>query len=268
MDPSRPGFPAELNGYRLVFDDDFAGPDLDASRWLPVYLPHWSSRERTRPRYAVEDGCLTLRIDPDQEPWCPEFNGAVKVSSVQTAQVSGPSGSAIGQHRFRDGLVVREEQSRAVLWAPRHGAIEMRARADIAQNNLVALFLVGLEERPEDAGEITVMEVFGRNVSPEGTRLGHGIKAIRDPRLTTDVREERLPFSISDWHVYAVEWTPEGVSFFLDGRLLRRLDQSPNYPMMLMLNIYELPPQPQSPVRLRPGPATFTIDFVRGYEPA
>ncbi len=257
-----------LNKYRdrpIAFIDRFDGHGLDTSKWLPIYMPHWSSLPRSRPRYDFKDNNLVLRIDHDQEPWCPEFDGAVIVSSIQTGQFSGPLGSGIGQHRFKPGLVVREEQPEERLYTPLYGAFELRAKADISENNLVALFLIGFEDEPDASGEITVMEIFGRNVSAEGTRLGHGIKAINDPRLTTDFHEDLLPFDVADWHVYAAEWSPSGVSFFLDGRLLRHVPQSPAYPMQVLLNIYQLPSEKQIK---RETPATLTIDYFIGYAPA
>jgi hypothetical protein len=35
------------------FEDRFEGPELDARKWLPHYLPQWSSRERASARYEV-----------------------------------------------------------------------------------------------------------------------------------------------------------------------------------------------------------------------
>lgn len=59
------------------------------------------------------------------------------------------------------------------------------------------------------------------------------------------------------------EWTPEGVSFHLDGTPLRHVAQSPACPMQLMLNICRLPDRGPP----RKGPSTFTADWVRGYAP-
>ena len=83
--------------YELDFDETFEGTALDPSRWLPYYIPHWSSRERAAARYAIGGGALRLRIDADQEPWCPELDGEVRVSSVQTGAFAGPVGSTVGQ---------------------------------------------------------------------------------------------------------------------------------------------------------------------------
>jgi len=51
------------SGYLLNFEDRFGS--LDERRWLPLYLPQWSSRERARARFEPGAG-LTLRIDDDQ----------------------------------------------------------------------------------------------------------------------------------------------------------------------------------------------------------
>jgi hypothetical protein len=117
------------DGYGLEFADEFDGSELDRDKWIPHYLPQWSSRERSAARYALEDGCLQLRIDADQAPWCPEFDGEVRVSSLQTGVVSEPRGSAIGQHRFSPDAVVREEQEERRLYTPLYGIVETRLRA-------------------------------------------------------------------------------------------------------------------------------------------
>src|ERR687887_137035 len=69
--------PVTKTGYVLDFADDFDGERLDERRWLPYYLPQWSSRQAAAARYRLGDGRLRLRIDADQPPWCPEFDGDV-----------------------------------------------------------------------------------------------------------------------------------------------------------------------------------------------
>jgi hypothetical protein len=92
---------------------------LDERRWVPYYLPQWSGSERSAASYEVGGGRLRLQIEADQEPWCPELDGEVRVSSLQTGVFSGPVGSRVGQHRFDAEAVVREEQeTRAVQLLP------------------------------------------------------------------------------------------------------------------------------------------------------
>ena len=66
-------------------------------------------------------------IEDDQPPWCPEFDGGTRVSSLQTGVFAGPLGSGVGQHRFTPDAVVREEQVERRLYTPQYGFFELRA---------------------------------------------------------------------------------------------------------------------------------------------
>lgn len=242
----------------LEFSDDFRGPALDRRKWLPFYVPHWSSRAATRATASTGVDGLVLTIAPDQKPWSPEYDGDIRVSSLQTGLFSGPLGSGIGQHRFKPGLIVREEQSLEQLYVPRYGRFEMRARMELHPGQLAALWMIGFENEPEHSGEITIMEIFGDGIDAAGTELGHGIKAINDPRLVTDFIAPRLPFSPEHHHIYGAQWDPESVSFSFNGSVLRRVAQSPSYPMQFMLNVYELKP-------LGHPPPIMQVDWFRGY---
>ncbi|MDQ3182041.1 MAG: hypothetical protein M3Q62_00565 [Actinomycetota bacterium] len=41
----------------------------EEGRWIPYYLPQWSSRERSAARYEVGGGRLRLLIEAKQQPW-------------------------------------------------------------------------------------------------------------------------------------------------------------------------------------------------------
>lgn len=261
--PNSPRTDREIPGYKLVFEDDFDGSRLNGANWLNYYLPHWSDRTRTEPSLTLRDGFLRLYIAKDQKAWCPEFDEGVKVSSIQTGHFSGPIGSDQGQHRFKDGLVVRDKVETQELFLPRYCRLDMRARANLNSNNLVSLYLIGFEDEPQFSGEITLMEVFGHNVYPDGIIVGRGIKKIQDPNLHDEFDETKLPIRLSDWHVYSFDWTPGGVRFFLDGKQITECQQSPDYRMQLMLNIYELPDPDSVETDIE---AYFDIDYVRAYE--
>ena len=240
------------------FADDFRGPALDRSKWVPFYLPHWSSRSASGATARTGADGLTLTIAPDQRPWLPDVDGPLRVSSIQTGEYAGPLGSPAGQHRFKPGLRVREEQPTERLYVPQYGRFEMRARMHIHPGQLAALWMIGFEDQPKRSGEITIMEIFGDAIDGTGAELGHGIKAINDPLLSTDFSAPRLAFSPAEFHVYAAQWDAAGVSFFLDGSLLRRVAQSPAYPMQFMLNVYELTPRDMPPPVMQ-------VDWFRGY---
>ncbi|MFD0659958.1 glycoside hydrolase family 16 protein [Thermocatellispora tengchongensis] len=185
------------------------------------------------------------------------------MSSLQTGVFAGPVGSTVGQHGRGSGAVVREAQRNVRLHTPMYGRTEMRARTTDDPRSMAALWLIGYEDSPERSAEICVCEIFGRDVGPGATRVGMGLHPFGDPSITDDFTVETLPIDARDFHVYAAEWTPREVSFFVDGRHVRTVGQSPGYPMQLMLGIYEFPGPPGG----RPYPKELVVDYVRTYRP-
>jgi hypothetical protein len=254
-------------GYRVEFADEFEDGRLDPARWVSAHLPQWSSRDQAGARYALRSGHLVLQIREDQPPWCPEFDGVTRVSSLQTGVHSGPTGSAIGQHRFNEHVVVREEQAPERLYTPFYGYFEMRAKAVAHVSNMVALWMIGYEEVPEHSGEICICEIFGTDVEPGRVLVGMGVHPFGDPQLDDDFSKVPIEIDATEFHVYAAEWTPTHIDFFVDGREVKSVRQSPTYPMQLMLGIYEF--EDASDVAAEPPsyPKEFIVDYVRGFRP-
>lgn len=262
----KPNFSAtqiEKFNYLPVFQDEFDSSALNTNNWIPYYLPQWSSREKSRPRYKIENGSLLLTIEEDQQPWCPEFNGDVRVSSLQTGLFSGPLHSKIGQHRFSPDCVVRQEQANKKMYTPRYGYFEIRCRGRIGVNNVMALWMIGYEDLPQRSGEICIVEIKGKNIQNDSTIVGYGIHPFSDPDLKDQFYEDRFAIRPNDFHIYGAEWSPSHVDFYIDNVKTRTISQSPNYPMQFMLNIYELP---DSTGKNNTYPALFEIDYVRGYK--
>ncbi|HSK25671.1 MAG TPA: glycoside hydrolase family 16 protein [Jiangellales bacterium] len=250
--------------YELVFEDRFRGADLDRERWLPYHLPHWSSRRQSAARYSTGEDGLRLRIDAGQPPWCPELDGDTRVSNLQTAVVAGPVGSPIGQHRFHPDAVVREAQEDRRLLTVGYGVVELVARMPIDPRTMAALWMIGLEDRPERSGEICVCEVFGREAGPDRALVGMGVHPFGDPDLVDDFDKVEVGIDVTRPHAYAIEWTSDRIGFHVDGRLFKTVRQSPSYPMQLMLGVYEFGGQ-------RPHdryPKEFRVDRVRVYRAA
>jgi glycosyl hydrolase family 16 len=245
----------------VEFDESFEGSELDRRRWLPFYLPHWSSRESSAARYSVDGGHLRLRIDADQQPWCPEFDGEVRVSSLQTGAFAGPVGSGIGQHRFDSGVVVREAQENVRLYTPLHGRIEVRAKASADPDTMAALWLIGYEDEPGRSAEICVCEIFGRNVADDETVVGVGVHPFGDPLIVDDFANVAVAVDAREFHVYAADWKADRIVFSVDGAPIKTVDQSPAYAMQLMLGIYEFPAAEAG--RSGSYPKEFVVDYVR-----
>jgi hypothetical protein len=248
--------------FEIAFEDDFDGPTLDKTHWLPDYLPHWSTPDRTAARYEVRDGVLRLLIEADHLPWCPELDGDLRVSSLQTGVFAGPPGFKVGQLQFHTDVVVRSAQQNRALVTVHHGLIETRMRALDDPRVMVALWMIGLEDAPERSSEICVAEIFGRDVRSDRARIGMGVHPWADPAITDDFVAEGIAIDVRDWHTYSADWTPDRVAWYVDDRLIRVVDQSATYPMQLMLGIYEFPID-DDPRRPADYPKTFEVDWVR-----
>lgn len=255
----------DRNGYELEFEDRFESRRLSRDRWLPYYLPQWSSRSQAAARYTLDGGALRLRIDADQPPWCPELDGDVRVSSLQTAVLSGPVGSSVGQHRFHPAAVVREAQPVQRLYTPHHGLIELRASALDDPRSMVALWMIGVEDEPDRSAEICVCEIFGRDVGPGEARIGMGVHPFGDATITDDFEAVPVAIDAREPHEYAAAWTTDHVAFAVDGRIVKVVEQSPDYPMQCMLGLYEFAEGPEPPSPPDSYPKTVAIEWFRGW---
>ncbi len=248
----------------IAFFDDFDGTGLDLEVWVPHYLPQWSSRALSAAKHAIEGSELRLTIPPEQGIWCEgDHEPPLRVSGVQSGVFSGPVGSTVGQQAFREGLVVREEQTEMWGWTPEYGLIEIRARMELTPRSMASLWLSGLEREPEESGEICVFEIFGESVENGGTEVGQGIKHFRDPALTWDFEAPCLALDVREPHVYAADWRPDGVRFCVDGVEVRRSSRAPAYPVQAMLAVFDFPEKDPAGEHAEHVPL-LAVDWIRG----
>lgn len=216
----------------------FESGALDRSVWVPWYLPHWSSRASAAATYRVGGGELRLSIPPEQPLWAGGVHETpLRVSGIQSANFSGPVGSTIGGQPFRENQRVREEQPEFWGFTPLYGHVEIRMRAVITARSMVAFWLSGIEDQPARSGEICVVEVFG--TAPHG--FGMGLHSFRDPRLTEDWSVVDLPIDVAAFHAYAVDWRPDSLTFTVDGEVVKRVGQAPDYPVQLEIAVFDFP---------------------------
>ncbi|PKQ22623.1 MAG: hypothetical protein CVT65_12430 [Actinobacteria bacterium HGW-Actinobacteria-5] len=240
------------------FDDDFAR-GLSSHRWVASYLPQWTTPERARARYEIVPAGVQLRIESDQPDWRPE-DAPLRVSNLQTGVYSGPVGSPFGTHRHRADLKVRTRIPQQLLFAPSRGRVDITVSASPDVNCMVAAWLVGTEHRsPAESGEICVFEIDADAIG-ETTVARAGVKAHHDPNLTTDMAEVILPFDASSPHTWTAIWGEGETVVGCEGRTVRRLAQAPDYPLFLMIDLFEIGPRGGS------YPKTATIHRVRAWQ--
>lgn len=250
----------DRSAFEVELEERFAGHALDRACWVPSYLPHWTTPDRSAARYSFDADGLRLRIDADQLEWRTE-DGPMRVSNLQTGTFSGPWGSPEGQHRHRPDLAVVTPQPTRRLWTPSSGLVEAELRASPDPACMLALWLIGFEERPEDSGELCVAELFGRH-STRLASINVGVKAHHDPRLRDDMATVELEVDTTDWHSYAVAWDDDGARFYVDDRLVHRSAQRLGYPMQVMVDLFEFPDGPDRDPSAYPK--TAGVRLVRG----
>ena len=225
-----------------VFDEHFDQPVLDPTVWTTSYLPAWSSRAAAAATYTVEDDGLHLTIPADHPLWCPDLHTTpLRVSAVQSGNWSGPVGSSRGQQPFRDGLVVREEQPTVLGFTPHHGSVEVTCSARVQPWSMFSAWMVGIEDEPDRCGEICLVEVFGDAVDGDRAAIGSGIHPFRDPRLVEQFSAEPMSIDVTQPHRYAIDWQPGRVEFFVDDERTRVCTQAPDYPLQLILGVFDFP---------------------------
>jgi hypothetical protein len=250
------------------FSDHFDGSDLDTAVWVPHYLPMWSSRAASAATYAVAESELRLTIPPEQGLWCPGDHEPLRVSGIQSGVFSGAVGSTVGQQPFRDGAVVRESQPAEWGWTPRYGLIEVRARMSVGPRSMAAVWMAGLEDEPARSAEICIFEVFGDALENDGrdaptAAVGMGVHPFRDPAITEEWDAPRVAIDVTQPHVYAADWRPGRVDFLIDGRRVKTGGQAPDYPMQMMVAVFDFPAKAAS----SEGPDAvpeLAVDYVRG----
>lgn len=263
-----PPNPINKVGYQLEFSDEFDSTELDQSKWFPHYLPQWTHKQQSKAYYSLADNHLHLHITDAQQPWSQEYTGELRVSSLQTGCFSGAAGSAVGQHPFRPDLIVKEAQPSRTLYTPQYGYFEVRLKAVGLAGYMCAFWMIGVEEKPNQSAEICICELRGEHISSTQSVNGYGVHPFNDPLITDEFYEDKVDIDATNFHIYAANWTPEYVDFFIDNQKVRRIVQSPNYPMQFMLNIFELPNVLTELSSNAPFPKTMIVDYVRGYRKA
>lgn len=234
----------------IDFREDFLEPTLSSTRWVPHYLPQWTTPDRSKAFYTIRSGILTLEIRADQLSWLPS-DSHLRVSSIQTALFSGILGSGRGTHRHRPDIYVQTPQTLLRLYTPKAPArIEATLRAHPHSDCMLAFWLVGLEDdHPEDSGEICVAEIFGdktgivdKDNGKRITELNVGVKKHSDAQLMDDMTKIVLQdFDACEWHKYSAEWDENEIRILVDGQLVKTSFQTIRYPMQVMIDLFEFP---------------------------
>ncbi|GAA2738230.1 family 16 glycosylhydrolase [Actinocorallia aurantiaca] len=252
-----PPSPLDKPGYTLDFSEEFDGTTLDTDRWLPYYLPHWTSeREKAKARYTIADGVLTERIDADTPAWNSRYDTTVKISSIQTYNKDW-------WHRFNGSMPNDHHEPDFNGYTTKYGYFEIRAKnSNVGGGGHQALWLVGTDDTTSASAnpEIDMVETFFNK--PNNWRIAAYGWGNPDFLSNWYLSDAAVPSGspTTEYHTYGMEWTPTELKFYYDGQLYRTIPDAPNMPMGMIMGIYT---DAGSGQHNDVWPKTWSVDYVR-----
>jgi beta-glucanase (GH16 family) len=245
-------------GWKLVWNDEFNGANgsaVDLSKWaFDTGADVWGNQEleyyTSRPQNVfIQSGNLVIR--------------------AQRENYKGPDGVS---KNYTSGRL-----KTAGKFSQTYGRFEARIKIPTAQGTWPAFWMLGddIEKAGWPAcGEIDIMENIGKEPSTvhgsihgPGYTGGDGIEA-------PYTLPEKQRFA-DDFHVFAVEWEPNAIRFYVDGDLYATRTRSDlragwkwvfDHPFFLLLNLAVGGDWPGNPDSSTVFPQTMLVDYVRVYQ--
>lgn len=264
----------EQEGYKLVWNDEFDGNSLDLTKWDYQYgtgseygLDGWGNSEleyyTDRPENVrVEDGKLIITAIRETTPY---------------------EGMEYTSGRIRTMTTEDEE-----LFSITYGRIEARIKMPSGEGLWPTFWMLPVDDDIYGgwpaSGEIDIMQAGGRETGMVEGSLYYG-KAWPEDICQLGIYEFPGQSSITDYHTYALDWGPDGISWYVDGYCYYRTNvwfsegkgAAANYtnpapfdvPFYILLNLavggtYD----PEADVSTGVFPKSMEVDYVRVYQRA
>lgn len=254
-DPKRP---QRRSGWTLVWSDEFSAQDgslPDSTKWTyDLGGKGWGNNElesytNRKENARIEKGNLVITAQKES------YTGADGVTRDYTSARLKTQG----------------------LFVQTYGRIEARIKISEGQGMWPAFWMLG-QDVPSvgwpKCGEIDIMENIGKE---PGTVHG----SLHGPSTNASTSDLTQVFTLpagqnlaADFHLYAVEWEPSTIRFYLDSHLYATFDSSQwpaggtwvfDHPFFIILNLAVGGDWPGSPDASTKFPQTMLVDYVRVY---
>jgi beta-glucanase (GH16 family) len=253
-----PATPPSSNGWTVVWSDEFNGPDgssIDRTKWVvETGGEGWGNQE------------LEYYTDRSENASMRDGNLAIRALEEN---YTGPDGVKRNYTSARLKTFGKFSQT--------YGRFEARIKIPYGQGMWPAFWMLGddIDKVGWPAcGEIDIMENIGKEPAiVHGSIHGPGyVGATGLEAADTVSGKQRFA---DDFHVFAIEWDPESVSFYVDKDLYvrrTRADLKPGWkwvfdkPFFLILNLAVGGDWPGNPDSTTVFPQTMLVDYVRVYK--
>ena len=244
-----------LDGYELVFSDEFNGTELDKSKWVTSYL--WGDELviNSEEQHYVD---IVNKPDFGYNPF--SFDGeALTISSIETPDHL--KDKAFGQ-KYLSGVITSYDAFKFT-----YGYVETRAQVPFGRGLWPAFWLLNAYY-VEDKPEIDIFEFIGHNQDIV-YHTYHYYDSDGNLRSTHSEPSAGVDYT-NGYHTYAVEWLPGTLIFYVDGVEKHRVNDSKvsQQDMYIIANTALGGWWPGSPDSSTPFPAEYKIDYIRAYQKA
>ncbi len=225
-------------GWTMVFNDEFEGTTLDASKWSTCY------------QWALDYGFTYCRAGNDELQWYQPDD-----VSVQNGQLHLKAEKRVVQGaNYTSGMVDSHGKFNFL-----YGYAEARFRVPKGKGLWPAFWML-----PQDKTwppEIDIMEILGDRPNLAYTTLHWG----QENNSTGKVFNG--PDFSADFHTFAVNWQPGLIIWYIDGvEVFRTTTNTPDKAMYVILNLAVGGAWPGSPDASTVFPSTFDVDYVRVWQ--
>ena len=241
--------------WKLVWADEFNGAKLDYTKWAVEENGHGGGNGELqyyidRPQNVrVEDGNLVIEARKEK----------INVGGVQKDFSSG---------RIRTKWHAEWKYCR----------VEVRAKLPAGRGMWPAIWMLPTTEKYggwASSGEIDIVEVIGQEPEKLHGTIHFGSPWPKNQHATKSVSLEHGTFA-DDFHVFALEWEPAEIRWYLDGKLYASQKEwrsdggafpAPfDQPFFLVINLAVGGAWPGPPDDKTVFPQKLLVDYVRAYQ--
>ncbi|MFL6208517.1 MAG: family 16 glycosylhydrolase [Pyrinomonadaceae bacterium] len=252
---------AHAQAWQISWRDEFDGPRgaaVNRARWTAeVGGTGWGNQELEFYTDTTENAHL-------------DGHGALVINAL-----AGPLPPALkcwyGPCRYTSARLITKTK-----FSQTYGRFEARLKLPAGQGLWPAFWLLGTDIDKVGwpaCGEIDIMENIGREPSVvHGTIHGPGYSGGQGLGAAYTLPQGRR--FADDFHIYAVEWEPQALRFYVDGQLYETRTPADlpagtrwvyDHPFFILLNVAVGGSWPGSPDATTVFPQTMLVDYVRVY---
>ena len=254
-DPVSPVDETQIEGYSLVWADEFNSPEIETANWVyelgdgtDYGLPAgWGNAEKQLYQNSSENSFIE--------------------------EVDGVSALVIVADEISDGIYHSAKLTTQGLQSFRYGRVEARMKLPTAQGMWPAFWMLGDNITEVDwpgCGEIDIMELVG---SSPNTIHGSAHYATAENKHFGDTESKDLAAGAFDdeYHTFSINWTPESIAYSLDGAIYNSIaieDDMKEFQrsFYIILNVAVGGNWPGHPDASTSFPQKMYVDYVRVYE--